>query len=62
MWREWDGCGAAGLGVILCCLAADAAAVSRSRPEEPEDGENSGKLDKVDAIVDMEPPVMQGEG
>ena len=62
MWREWDGCGAAGLGVILCWFAADAAAASRLRPEEPEDGEKNGKLDKADAIVDMVQPVMKGEG
>ena len=46
--------------VTLCWFAADAAAASRSRPEEPGEGEKSGKLDKADAIVEMLQLVMQG--
>ena len=49
-----------GVRVSLYWFAADAAAVSRSRLEEPGEGEKSRKLDKAGAIVEMVRRVMQG--
>ena len=46
--------------VTLCWIAADAAAASRSRLEEPGEGEKSGKLDKAIGIVEIVRLAMQG--
>ena len=50
MRRVSDECGVVNLGMGE--IAVDAAVTSRSRPDWPDDGVNTGSLERLDAAAD----------